>query len=158
MSDSHAANVLDLTLTVHRSASGGFFMTHVSEAGLSGRADTDHTAGIVNSLLGDIALLHGEITHLREALVSRAVIDQAKGMLMLSYRISDEAAFALLARLSQNTNTKLRVVAQAVVDTSGWPNREPAARPGAAPSLQASGATTVSSVLRRVKRPSDLLR
>jgi GAF domain-containing protein len=53
---------------------------------------------------------------LKSAMESRAVIEQAKGVLMGARRCSAVDAFALLVELSQSTNQKLRVVAQAVVD------------------------------------------
>jgi len=46
---------------------------------------------------------------------NRAVIEQAKGMLMLVYRISDESAFELLKWRSQETNVKLRVLAEQIL-------------------------------------------
>jgi GAF domain-containing protein len=52
---------------------------------------------------------------LREALASRAVIEQAKGILMVRAGIDDEEAFALLRRTSQHQNRKLRDVAASVV-------------------------------------------
>ncbi|WP_410661187.1 ANTAR domain-containing protein [Amycolatopsis sp. lyj-112] len=51
------------------------------------------------------------IEQLRAALTSRAVIDQAKGVLMALRRIDDEAAFSLLVAQSQRENAKLRQVA-----------------------------------------------
>lgn len=44
----------------------------------------------------------------------RAVIEQAKGMLMLVYRISDAAAFDLLRWLSQENNVKVQVLARQI--------------------------------------------
>jgi PAS domain S-box-containing protein len=49
---------------------------------------------------------------------SRAVIEQAKGMLMLVYGITAERAFDVLTWRSQQTNTKLRTLAQNVVDAA----------------------------------------
>ncbi|UXA19468.1 PAS and ANTAR domain-containing protein [Mycobacterium sp. SMC-4] len=46
---------------------------------------------------------------------SRAVIEQAKGALMLVYRIDAEQAFKLLQWRSQQTNTKLRTLAAQLV-------------------------------------------
>jgi fructose-specific component phosphotransferase system IIB-like protein len=46
---------------------------------------------------------------------ARGVIEQAKGMLMLIYRISADSAFELLRWRSQETNTKLRVLAEQIV-------------------------------------------
>jgi len=42
----------------------------------------------------------------------RAVIEQAKGVLMVIYNIDADAAFELLKWRSQQTNTKLRVLAE----------------------------------------------
>ena len=53
---------------------------------------------------------------MRAALESRAVIDQAKGVLMAGTGGTADEAFAALVEMSQRTNTKLRDVAQSVVD------------------------------------------
>ncbi|MGW0019446.1 PAS and ANTAR domain-containing protein [Rhodococcus sp. NPDC003382] len=47
---------------------------------------------------------------------SRAIIEQAKGVLMVVYGISAEHAFEILTWRSQETNTKLRALAQRIVD------------------------------------------
>jgi hypothetical protein len=47
---------------------------------------------------------------------NRAAIEQAKGMLMLIYRITGESAFELLKWRSQETNVKLRVLADQVIN------------------------------------------
>ncbi|WP_194819675.1 ANTAR domain-containing protein [Nocardia sp. XZ_19_385] len=46
---------------------------------------------------------------------SRAVIEQAKGALMLVYGLTAEQAFDVLRKRSQETNTKLRVLASRLV-------------------------------------------
>jgi fructose-specific component phosphotransferase system IIB-like protein len=46
---------------------------------------------------------------------ARSVIEQAKGMLMLIYRIGAEPAFELLKWRSQETNTKLRALSEQIV-------------------------------------------
>ena len=53
---------------------------------------------------------------LQTAMASRAVIEQAKGILMGQRGCSAEQAFDILVKLSQETNRKLREVAQALVD------------------------------------------
>jgi hypothetical protein len=50
-----------------------------------------------------------------EAMRSRAVIEQAKGILMADQQISADEAFQQLTKLSQHTNTKLREVASRLV-------------------------------------------
>lgn len=56
-----------------------------------------------------------EEQQIRAALTSRDVIGQAKGMLMERYKLGAQAAFALLSKLSQDTNTKLADLANQVV-------------------------------------------
>jgi GAF domain-containing protein len=53
--------------------------------------------------------------HLGRAMESRAVIDQAKGILMANHRVSADGAFDLLVQRSQTENRKLRDVASDVV-------------------------------------------
>jgi hypothetical protein len=59
-----------------------------------------------------------------EAMRSRAVIEQAKGMLMSDHRISADEAFQRLTQLSQRSNRKLRDVAQRLVDERTDPPKE----------------------------------
>ncbi|HEY4624880.1 MAG TPA: GAF and ANTAR domain-containing protein [Blastococcus sp.] len=55
--------------------------------------------------------------NLEAALQSRAVIDQAKGILMERHKLSADRAFEVLAQASMRTNTKLRDVADRLVNT-----------------------------------------
>jgi len=55
---------------------------------------------------------------MQEAMVSRAVIEQAKGILMAQVHCTADQAFELLTRRSQHTNRKLRDIAQAIVDAA----------------------------------------
>jgi GAF domain-containing protein len=55
--------------------------------------------------------------NLQRALDSRAVIDQAKGVLIERYRLTPDQAFQLLARASMHTNRKVRDVADHLVRT-----------------------------------------
>ena len=54
---------------------------------------------------------------------SRPVIDQAKGALMLTYRLDADAAFELLRSYSQRANVKVREVASLLVLPGGWSER-----------------------------------
>ncbi|GAB3729707.1 GAF and ANTAR domain-containing protein [Amycolatopsis oliviviridis] len=56
------------------------------------------------------------IGQLRTALTSRAVIDQAKGVLMAVRRVDEDEAFSLLVVQSQRENVKLRQVAERFID------------------------------------------
>ena len=53
---------------------------------------------------------------LSEAMKNRAVIEQAKGMLMSSGGLDEDAAFEMLTRASQRENVKLREVARRIVE------------------------------------------
>jgi GAF domain-containing protein len=55
---------------------------------------------------------------MQTAMASRAVIEQAKGIIMGDRRCTAEQAFQILTKLSQDTNRKLRDVAQALVDSA----------------------------------------
>jgi transcriptional regulator with GAF, ATPase, and Fis domain len=55
-------------------------------------------------------------TQMTEAMQSRAIIEQAKGILMAQQRVTADAAFDILVRASQASNRKLRDIAQGVVD------------------------------------------
>ncbi len=64
---------------------------------------------VANAALYDAAVT--EVEQMHAALRSRAVIEQAKGMLMTTERCTAEEAFLLLARASQHRNRKLHDVA-----------------------------------------------
>lgn len=53
----------------------------------------------------------------RSALASRDVIGQAKGVIMERFRLDAVEAFELLARVSQQSNTRLIDVAQGLIDS-----------------------------------------
>lgn len=55
------------------------------------------------------------VRQLREALESRDVIGQAKGLLMARHGLGADEAFALLVRRARDTNTRLRDVAAGLV-------------------------------------------
>ena len=59
--------------------------------------------------------------NMAEAMRTRAVIEQAKGILMADERIGDEQAFERLVSLSQHANIKVRDVARRLVDERSRP-------------------------------------
>lgn len=59
--------------------------------------------------------------HLEVALDGRKLIGQAQGILMERHDLTDAQAFALLRRLSQNHNIKLREIAASLVRTRTLP-------------------------------------
>ena len=63
------------------------------------------------------ALTGEELAQMRTAMVSRATIEQAKGILMERHQVNADEAFTLLSRASQHSNTKLRQVADHLLRT-----------------------------------------
>ncbi|MFF1444288.1 ANTAR domain-containing protein [Streptomyces sp. NPDC058295] len=59
--------------------------------------------------------LRTEIDQLRRGLAARAVVDQARGMVMVLAPCSSERAWDLLVDVSQRCNVKLRDMAVALV-------------------------------------------
>jgi GAF domain-containing protein len=62
--------------------------------------------------------------HMQVAMESRAVIEQAKGIVMGERRCTSEDAFKILTKVSQDSNRKLRDVAQALVDRAAAPPKQ----------------------------------
>ena len=59
--------------------------------------------------------------NLQVALESRAVIDQAKGVLVERHKVTPDQAFQLLAEASMNANRKVRDIAEQLVHTGEFP-------------------------------------
>ncbi len=88
-------------------------------------ADSDEVLGLELAAAASIVLANASAyweasqlsEQLTEAMRSRAVIEQAKGMLMArSPELSPDDAFDVLRRASQRENVKLREIAQRIVD------------------------------------------
>jgi hypothetical protein len=62
--------------------------------------------------------LEVEVAQLRTAMLSRAVIEQAKGVLMLLTGCGDQVAFDLLTHISSHTHRKVRDIAQELVGSA----------------------------------------
>lgn len=81
----------------------------------TGANDSDpiqrHIDDLVLSLRAEVT----KVEQLGEALRSRDVIGQAKGILMERFKIDEGQAFRLLHDASNRTNTKLHEVAQRLV-------------------------------------------
>jgi len=95
---------------------------------LPGRRLGDHEQRVAELMAGTVGAILQEMeqkaelvalgAQLREALESRAVIDQAKGMIMMQERCDADAAFKKLVELSSRANVKLRGIAQRIVDSA----------------------------------------
>ena len=87
--------------------------------------ETDRALGQEVAAFVAIAVGNAEATaravqdaaNMRQAMTSRAVIEQAKGVLMERHKTTAEQAFTLLTHASQRSNVKLRDVADELVRT-----------------------------------------
>ncbi|AQS69741.1 ANTAR domain-containing protein [Streptomyces pactum] len=77
-------------------------------------------------------VLQEEVEQLRQAIASRPVIDQARGVLMALHACTSEEAWHILREASQLSNTKLRTVAAAVTASAGSDGPPPPAEVRAA--------------------------
>jgi GAF domain-containing protein len=80
-----------------------------------GEDETIATVLAAHAAAAILASRQGE--QLQSALSTRDRIGQAKGIIMERYGIDDVAAFNMLKRLSQDSNTRLADIAQQVIDT-----------------------------------------
>ncbi|TKG63136.1 ANTAR domain-containing protein [Prauserella endophytica] len=82
-----------------------------------GHTPDNHGSGSPDDadLLAPVAHLENELDGLRRALRTRATIEQAMGVLVVSHRCTPQEAFQVLVRLSQQYNIKLHRIAQALV-------------------------------------------
>jgi len=102
---------------------------------LTGQPFTDNSdkiaatfAGFAAIFLANVSLYHNAVdtaAQLQTAMQTRSVIEQAKGIIMAEKCCSDADAFKILARISQNKNVKLNVLAQALVDRATQPHSGP---------------------------------
>jgi GAF domain-containing protein len=105
----------------------------LADSAVERAADFARYAAVVTDNAAEYAGATGLVGHLRVALESRAVIEQAKGMLMERDHCTPDEAFQRLAAESQRHGKKLRQVAAQLVAS---------ARPSSSPS---PGASTGSS-------------
>lgn len=79
--------------------------------------------GAVVAAFASVALTaaarHQSVSSLREALDSNREIGKAIGILMATHRLSDEEAFGLLRKTSNELNVRLSVVAQKLLHSHG---------------------------------------
>ncbi|WKX08832.1 ANTAR domain-containing protein [Streptomyces sp. NL15-2K] len=74
-----------------------------------------------------LRLLQEEVDQLRQAITSRPVIDQARGILMATQAITSDEAWTILREASQLSNTKLRTVAASLTASAGGDGPPPPA-------------------------------
>jgi AmiR/NasT family two-component response regulator len=110
-------------------------LTAYSERELAERAATANVSAYLmkpvseQDLLPAIALavsrfkefqsLHQEVDDLRDALMTRKLVERAKGILMRRLGLSEEDAFRRMQRRSQSENKRLGEIAEAIITADG---------------------------------------
>ena len=101
----------------------GALNNYARRPGAFGEVDVslgEEAAGFVAIAVGNAegtARATSDVENMRRAMVSRAVIEQAKGILMERYKVTAEQAFTLLTHASQRSNVKLRDIAEELTTT-----------------------------------------
>jgi GAF domain-containing protein len=119
----HAAGIestLSLPLMVEDESVGALNLYSRNPASFD---DQDERVGIAFATQAAVALANAQAywgakevaDQLHEAMKSRAVIEQAKGILMAAQGCDPDQAFDLLVKASQRSNRKLRDIAQEIV-------------------------------------------
>jgi GAF domain-containing protein len=124
-------SVLSVPLTIAARQAGALSL-YAREPAAFGDAErrwAQAAAGAVSGVLA-LAVSHAEqadlAAQLRTTLATRAVIDQALGIIMAEQRCSTAQAFDILRRASQNRNIKLRdIAARIVTGVTGQPPQPP---------------------------------
>ncbi|NUT97577.1 MAG: GAF and ANTAR domain-containing protein [Saccharothrix sp.] len=86
--------------------------------------ESEHVGGLFAGHAAIALAAAQQRDHLGEAVRTRDLIGQAKGILMERHKLTADQAFAVLARASQLTNTKLRDIAEKLTQTGELPRPE----------------------------------
>jgi GAF domain-containing protein len=118
--DAGVHSSMSIGLPLHDSVSGAFNVYAAKPHAFGDEAVilAETFAGYAAVAMANAHLYDSTVTlarHTQAAMDSRAVIEQAKGMIMAERRCTADEAFAVLAWISQDTNRKLRDVAAALV-------------------------------------------
>lgn len=81
--------------------------------------DLDSIAELFTHQAGLALAYARQVTQLKEAVATRQLIGQAVGITMERFGLDDARAFGFMTRLSQDSNTKLRVVAERLIAEAG---------------------------------------
>jgi GAF domain-containing protein len=105
------------SLNLYSGSARGF----TEQTQVAARVTAEHI-GVLFRVALDAARMREVAAQLKEALSTRAVIDQALGIVMAQRRCTAHQAFEILRHVSQDKNVKLHQVAATIVETvSGRP-------------------------------------
>lgn len=107
-------SMLSYQLYTHRAGAGALNLFGRAAQTFNAEAEA---VGAMLATHAAIVLIDANKQHnFESALASRDIIGQAKGMIMERFKVDAAHAFELLTRLSQNSNTPVRVIAQEIID------------------------------------------
>jgi hypothetical protein len=110
-------SMLSFQLFTHRSGSGALNLLSRRAYAFNPECEA---MGAMLATHAAITLMHADQQRqFDSALASRDLIGQAKGMIMRERSVNAMAAFELMVKMSQNSNTPIRKVAQRIVETLG---------------------------------------
>lgn len=123
-----ACSSLSIALPVHERVTGALNIYATTARAFDSDATSlaESFAGYAAVVLANVHLYETQVrfaSHMQRAMESRAVIEQAKGILMAQRHCTPDEAFAILSKVSQDTNRKVRAVATAVVTNASAPPR-----------------------------------
>lgn len=111
-------SMLCLQLFVHRDPLGTLnLLAHATSAFTD---ESEHVGLLLASHAAIAAADAHHFENVTSALANRDVISQAKGILMERFKITSDQAFAVLAKVSQDTNRKVSAVAEDLARTGLW--------------------------------------
>jgi transcriptional regulator with GAF, ATPase, and Fis domain len=108
-------SILSFQLYTHEKGAGALNLFGLAPRVFDSESET---TGVMLATQAAIALItDGRHHQFESALASRDVIGQAKGIIMERYGVDAVAAFNMIRKLSQDTNEKVSLVAQRVIDS-----------------------------------------
>ena len=111
-------SMLCFQLFVHRDTLGALdLLAHATSAFTD---ESEHVGLLLASHAAIAAADAHNLQNVTSALVNRDIIGQAKGILMERFKITSDQAFAVLAKVSQDTNRKVFAVAEDLIRTGTW--------------------------------------
>ena len=110
--------MLCLRLFVHRDTLGARDLLAHDPSSFTD--ESEHVGLLLASHAAIAAADAHHFENVTSALVNRDIIGQAKGILMERFKITSDQAFAVLAKVSQDTNRKVSAIAEDLARTGIW--------------------------------------
>ncbi|CAN5582173.1 GAF and ANTAR domain-containing protein [soil metagenome] len=107
-------SVLSFHIYTHSNGTGALNLFGCAPRAIGPEAEA--VGALLASVAGIALITSAKERQLRTAMVSRDLIGQAKGILMHHFRVDETQAFAMLKKISQDTNIPVRAITQQIID------------------------------------------